>query len=172
VTDEKPPLLASSESAASSDTVQTRPLWLAFLASAVVALLSGLLWAGISIATGYNLGILALFIGAATGLTALRVAGAGIGGFERVLAGLFAACAIVLGNYVIFVHELKNALVSLHAPPGVSVGYFNSDEISEFVHHFGTYVHGFDYFWIAIAAFAAIRTAGGKVVLGMGRTRS
>jgi hypothetical protein len=169
---QNPPLLPSSAADAPSDTVTTRPLWLAFLAAAGAALIGGLLWAGISIATGYNLGFLALFIGALTGLTAQRVAGAGIGGFERGLSGLFAAGAIILGNYVIFVHEVKDALGTLHAPPGVSVGYFHGAEISEFVHHFGTYVHGFDWFWIAIAAFAAIRTSGGNPVMGIGRTRS
>ena len=152
--------------AAPSDAVETRPLWLAFLAAAVAALLSGLLWAGIAIATGYNLGILALFIGAVTGLTAQRVAGAGIGGFERGLAGLFAAVAIVLGNYVIGIHELKAAL------PGDSIGYFKHEEISLFLNHFGAFVHGMDWLWLAIAAYAAIRTAGGQVVLGMGRPRS
>src|SRR5580765_453351 len=92
---QNPPLLAASASAP-SDTVTTRPLWLAFLAAAVAAVLGGLLWAGISIATGYNLGFLAIVIGALTGLTAQMVAGAGIGGFERGLSGLFAAGAIIL----------------------------------------------------------------------------
>src|SRR4051812_38101452 len=118
------PLLASSASA-SGDTVTTRPLWLAFLAAAVAAFLGGLLWAGISIATGYNLGFLAVVIGALTGLTAQLVAGTGIGGFERGLSGLFAAGAIILGNYVIFVHEVKDVLGSLPNRAGVSVGYFN-----------------------------------------------
>jgi len=158
-----PPLIVSSASDAPTDAVTTRPLWLAFLAAAVAAFLGGLLWAVISIATGYNLGILAFAIGAATGFTAQLVAGTGIGGFERFLSGLFAAGAVILGNYVIVVHELKDVL------PGV--GYFNSEEINSLVHHFGAYVHGFDWFWIAIAAYAAIRTTGGKRVLG-GGTRS
>jgi hypothetical protein len=169
--DQKPPLLASSASAAPSEPVKKRPLWLAFLAAAVVALLSGLLWAGIVIATGYNLGILAVFIGAATGLTAQLVAGAGIGGFERGVAGIFAAGAIILGDYVIIVHELKDFLAA-HSASVASVGYFSGDQINDFVHHFGTYVHGFDWFWIAIAAYAAFRTSGGGRVLGMGGTRS
>src|SRR5262249_2388835 len=85
------PLLVSSGSAAPSEAVRTRPLAVAFLAAAVAALAGALLWAGIVVATGYNLGILALFIGAATGLTAHRVAGAPVGAFGRCLAGVFAA---------------------------------------------------------------------------------
>jgi hypothetical protein len=163
--EQKAPLLAPSASAAPSKPVTTRPLWLAFLASAVVALLSGLLWAGIAIATGYNLGILAIAIGAVTGLTAQWVAGTGIGGFEKGLAGLFAAGAIVVGDYVIFVHEVRSTF-------GTGYGYLQTHQMSVFINNFGTIVHGFDYFWIAIAAYAAIRTSGGRVVLGMGRRRS
>jgi len=166
--EDKPPLFPEPGSAAASEPVPTRPLWIAFLAAAGVALISGLVWAGISIATGYNLGILAVLIGAATGLTAAAVAGGGIGGFERALSALFAALAIILGDYVIDVHYLKD----IFAKSGLSTGYFDSDQINDFVKHFGTYVSGRDWLWIAIAAFVAFRTSGGKGALGMGRKRS
>jgi hypothetical protein len=142
------------------------------LAAAGAAVLGGLVWAGISVATGYNLGFLALVIGAVTGLTAQRVAGAGMGGLQGGLSGLFAAGGIILGNYVIFVHEVRIHEGALLASHGISDGYFAHYQISFFIHHFGTIVHGFDWFWIAIAAFAAFRTAGGQAVLGMGRARS
>ena len=163
----KPPLLTSPASAASTEPPKARPLWLAFLAAAAVALVGGLLWAGITIATGYNLGFLALVIGAVTGLTAQRVAGAGIGGFERGLSGLFAAGAIIVGDYVIFVHELRVFL----APHRIQVGYLATHQMSYFVNHIGTIVHGFDWFWIVLAAYAAFRTAGGIAVMGIGRRR-
>ena len=166
---QNPPLLVPSASAP-SDTVTTRPLRLAFLAAAGAAFVGGLLWAGISIATGYNLGFLAIVIGAGTGLTAQMVAGTGIGGFERGLSGLFAAGAIILGNYVIFVHEVRTD--SFFTERGISLGYFDGHAMRIFEENFGTIIHGFDYFWIAIAAWAAIRTSGGKVVMGMGGSRS
>src|SRR5438128_6229539 len=100
---DKPPLVAQPAVAVPSDPPGTRSLSLAFLAAAVAALLGGLAWAAISAATGYNLGILAFLIGAATGLTAQWVASGPIGGFERGLAGLFAAVAVVIGDYVLFV---------------------------------------------------------------------
>lgn len=153
------PLLASSE--APSDPVRTRPLSLAFLAAAVAALVGGLVWAGIVVATGYNIGFVAFFIGAGTGLTAQLVHRAPIGGFERGLAGVFAAGAVIVGNYVIFVHVQRT---DFHA----SAGYLDGHEMSVFLHNIGTIIHGFDWFWVALAAFAAIRTTGG----GMGRTRS
>jgi hypothetical protein len=161
----KPPLLASSASTAAGDPVRTRPLALAFLAAALVALLGGLLWAGIVIATGYNIGFLALFIGAATGLAAHRVAGAPVGAFGRVLAGLLAAGAIIVGNYVLFVHDVRTQI-------NPTVGYLNGHAMSVFVHDFRTIVHGFDWVWIILAGLAAVRTSGGSAVLGMGRARS
>jgi hypothetical protein len=157
------PLLAPTAMAAPTEAV-TRPVSLAFLAAAGTALAGALLWAGIVIATGYNIGFLALIIGGATGLTAQRVAGGPVGGFERAVAGVFAAGAIVVGRYVIFVHDVRT---QLHA----SVGYLDSHVMNVFADNFTTIIHGFDWFWIAIAAFAAFRTAGGIAVLGMGRAR-
>jgi hypothetical protein len=163
-----PPLLAASATA--SDTVTTRPLWLAFLAAAGAALLGALVWAGIVVATGYEIGFVALFIGAATGLTAHRVAGAPVGGFEQGLAGVLAAGSIVVGRYVIFVHEVRTD--TFLSSRGISAGYLDTHSMSVFVHNIGTIIHGFDWFWIILAGVAAVRTAGGKAVLGMGRARS
>jgi hypothetical protein len=159
------PLLVSPASAPPGASAPTRPLALAFLAAAVAALVGGLVWAGIVVATGYDLGILALFIGAGTGVTAQLVAGAPVGRFERCLAGAFAAGAIIIGKYVIFVHEVRT---ELH----VSVSYLGGHQMSVFVNNFGTIVHGFDWFWIALAAVGAYRTAGGVSVMGIGRRRS
>ncbi len=166
------PLLVSPAFPAAGAPATTERLALAFLAAAIAALVGGLVWAGIVVATGYDLGILALFIGAGTGLTAQRVAGAPVGGLERGLAGAFAAGAIIVGKYVIFVHDVKTAQVqTVPADLRIPVGYLDGHWMSFFVHHFGTIVHGFDWFWIAIAAYAAFRTAGGIAVLGIGRAR-
>jgi len=48
----------------------------ALLAGAGAALVGGLVWAGVVITTRYDIGFLAWFVGAATGLAVVRVAGA------------------------------------------------------------------------------------------------
>lgn len=164
--DQKPPLVAQPyvPPASSVPRPSSRNLGLGFVAAAVVALIGGVAWAAISVATGYNLGILAFFIGAATGYTAQLVAGGPIGGFERGVAGVFAAAAVVIGDYVIVIHEVRVHQSSFFIEHGVSVpGYLDANSMSAFIHHFGTFVHGMDWLWIAIAAYAAIRTTGGRL---------
>jgi hypothetical protein len=148
---------ADAAAAASVPEHSSKTLALGFLVAAVVAVVGGLLWAVVSIASGYNIGVLAWLVGAATGFAVQLVTRGPVAMFERVLAGLFAAAAIIVGKYVIFVHELRDALVKLHAPP---VGYFDSDVISEFVHNFGTYVRPIYILWVGLAFVAAIRMSG------------
>ena len=111
----------------------TGALVLAFVAGAVVALLGGVVWAVVSIASGYSIGFLAWFIGVAAVLTVRLVARGPVGVFERALVGVFAGVAIILGKYLIFVDALRAA----GPGQGVSVGWLDSDVISFFVHHFG-----------------------------------
>src|SRR5207253_11019325 len=83
--------------------VGTGLLPVALLAGAGAALVGGLVWAGVVITTRYDIGFLAWFVGAATGLAIVRVAGGPVSSPVRVLAGVFAAGGIVAGKYVIFV---------------------------------------------------------------------
>jgi len=138
-----------------SPVTSSRALTRGFLAGAVVALLGALLWAVVAIATGYDIGIVAALVGAATGLTVVLVAGGPVGAFERGLVSLFAAGTIIVGYYVIFVHE-------------VGGGYFDGHSISFFVNHFGEDV-GFrpiDWVWILLAVVAAFRVSGSRAAQG------
>jgi hypothetical protein len=147
-------------------------LFLAFLAGAVVSLLGALLWAVVVIATGYNIGFLAVLVGAATGLTIVWVARGPVGVFERVLASLFAAGTIVVGYYVIGVHDIKDHLDKLASHGGDTVGYLDTDMMSAFVHHFGDFVQPIDWLWIAIAGFAAFRVSDPRRSSGAGDSSS
>ena len=113
---------------------------LALLAGAGVALAGGLVWAGVVITTHFDIGILAIGIGAATGLTVKRVLGEGVATGDRIAAGVFAAAGIAVGKYVIFVHAVRTALGSLLAAQGLSVGYLDSRQMSIFVHNIGSIV--------------------------------
>jgi hypothetical protein len=166
---------AALEAAAAAPSVplaSSRTLALGFLAGAVVALLGGLLWAVVVIATQHDIGFVAVLIGAATGLTVHFIARGQVGVFERVLAGVFAAVGILIGRYAVFIHGLNDALHKDPRANGLSVGYFDGQQISYYLHHLGT-VLGEDLYWlwILIAAAAAFRISGGGRVLGIGRRR-
>jgi hypothetical protein len=136
----------------------------ALLAGAGAALIGGLIWAEVVITTHYDIGFLAWFVGAATGLAIVRVAGAPVSPPVRALAGLFAAGVIVVGKYVIFVHAVKDALDAELAGQGRAVGYLNTHAMSVFVHNFGSIVRPVYALWVGLAFFAAVRTAGGRAV--------
>src|SRR4051812_33215387 len=58
-----------------SPVTSSRALGLGFLASAVVAVVGGVVWALVAVATGYDIGIVAWLVGAATGFSVVLVAG-------------------------------------------------------------------------------------------------
>ena len=116
------------------------------------------------ITTRYDIGFLAWFVGAATGLAVVRVAGAPVSVPVRVMAGVFAAGGIIVGKYVIFVHALNKALNVLSAGRAHSVGYLNTHAMSVFVHNFSSIVRPVYALWVALAFFAAVRTAGGRAI--------
>jgi hypothetical protein len=136
----------------------------ALLAGAGAALIGGLVWAVVVVTTRYDIGFLAWFVGAATGMAIVRVAGGPVSTPVRALAGVFAAGGILVGKYVIFVHAVKDALDAELAGQGRAVGYLNTHAMSVFVHNFGSIVRPVYALWVGLAFFAAVRTAGGRAV--------
>ena len=135
------------------------------LAGVVVALVGGLVWAGVVIATHWDIGILAFVVGAAVGLTVVRIAGGAVTPAERVIAGLLAAGGIMVGKYVIFVHAVKLTMGARLQALGVSVGYLDARQMHIFLHHLSEIVRPIYILWVALAFVAAFRTAGGTSLL-------
>lgn len=130
-----------------------------------IAIAGGLIWAGVVIATRFDVGILAWFVGAAAGLAAVRVAGGTLGVGNRVLVGLFAAGAILLGKYVIFVHDAKDALDKLLPGGGSSIGYLDSQAMRIYVDDFSQIVKPIYALWVLLAFVGALRATSGARVL-------
>jgi hypothetical protein len=122
-----------------------------------VALAGGLAWAAAVIATGFDIGILAWLIGAGTSLAIARVTGGPIRLRDRLFAGGLAAGGIVVGKYVIFVHGVRISLGTWLAARGLSAGYFDTQQVSIFVHNFRHVVQPVYVLWIGLAFFAAVR---------------
>jgi hypothetical protein len=138
----------------------------ALSAAVLVALGGGLVWAGVVIVTKYDIGILAWLVGAATGYAVHRLGGGTVTVADRAIAAGLAAGGILLGKYVIFVHELKDALRTIFHTNAAAVGYFDTRELSFFVHHFGEVVRWTYILWIGLAMLAAFRVSGGQNVFG------
>ena len=160
---ETAPLVAPGPSPVAAEVTPGLTI-VAVLASAAVAVASGLVWAGIVIATRFDIGIVAWLGGVAAGVTMLRIAGRPLGVASRIVAGLFSAAGIMLGKYVIFVHDLRDEIHKLAGLEGVSIGYLDSRQVSFFFHHFGEIVKPLYLLWVVLAFVAAFRTAGGQPV--------
>ena len=154
------PQPVATEGGNESYNVPATPL--ALLAGAATALAGGLVWAGAVIATRYDIGIVAWLIGALTATVIVRIAGGTVGVGTRVLAGVFAAAEIMVGKYVIFVHAVRKVLGPALAKSGVTISYFDSNQISIFVHHVSSIVKPIYFLWVALAFYAAVRVAGGR----------
>jgi len=131
----------------------------AILVGLVAAVAGGLVWAGVVIATGYDIGILAWLVGAATGFAIARTAVRPVGPVGRVTAGIFAAGGIMVGKYVIFVHAVKKSFGTELAAAGRPVSYFGTRQMSIFVHNLSAFVKPIYILWVGLAFVAAVRTA-------------
>jgi hypothetical protein len=154
------PLLVSPAPVARSRAKADGPLGTALLAGAAVAFVGGLVWGGVVIATRWDIGFLAWIIGAATGGAVCHVHGSPARGLARASAGLMAAGGILVGKYVIFVHDLRHA-ADLLARQGLPVsasriGYTDTRVMGIFIHHFSSVVKPIYGFWILIAFVAAL----------------
>jgi hypothetical protein len=155
---EKAPLLVDAPVVVQEEVAGNQVV--ALLAGAGVALAGGLAWAAVVIETRYDIGILAWVVGAATGAVIAQLAGSSTGIPHRIAAGCFAAAGIVVGKYVVFVHDLKDAMHQVFGSLGVSVGYLDTTQISFFVHHLTDIVRPIYILWLALAFFAAFRVGG------------
>jgi hypothetical protein len=72
-----------------------------------------------------------------------------------------AAGAILVGKYVIFIHDVKKTFGAALAQQGVSVRYLDTRQMSVFVHHLGSIVRPIYFLWILLAFAAAVRAAQG-----------
>ena len=142
----------------------------ALAAGAGVALLGGLVWAAVGIETHYDIGILAWLIGAATGFVMVSIAGGPVDNASRILAGVLAAGGIMVGKYVIFVHQLRSAFKTFASTIGVSVtphvGYVDGETRHLFFSNFSSVVKPIYILWLALAFLAAYRMAGGGRIFG------
>jgi hypothetical protein len=144
----------------------------ALSAAVLAALGGGLLWAGAVIVTRYDIGILAAVVGAATGYAIHRLGGSTVTVADRAIGCALAAAGILLGKYVIFVHDVKVAYRNEFHESPVGVGYFETREMHFFVHHFTDVVRPGYILWIAFAMYASFRVSGGDALFGRRQPRA
>ncbi|MCL5245119.1 hypothetical protein M4I21_04820 [Cellulophaga sp. 20_2_10] len=118
---------------------------LALIAGLVVGLLGAILWGVITVVTGYQIGYMAIAIGAGVGI-AMRYAGKGIDPIFGFTGAIIAILSCVLGNYFSIVGYLADF---------ASVGYLEVIKTFSFSDVFSLMVESFSPIDILFYGFAA-----------------
>lgn len=165
-----PPLHARSAPSPGARAAEGGRLLLALVPGAAVAFVGGLVWAGVVIATHWDFGPLAWFIGAATGGTVLFFAGAPVHGLARGLTASLAVAGIIVGKYVITVYEITMLTDAERYQHGLSTHYLDTRNMAFFIHPSVNVTRPIYFLWFLIAWVGAFSVVGGRRTLA-GRRR-
>ncbi|WP_226390379.1 hypothetical protein [Penaeicola halotolerans] len=77
-------------------------LFPAILVGLTAGFICSILWAAISVATGYQIGYMAIAVGAAVGFS-MRYVGKGIDQIYGIMGGAIAFISVLLGNFLVFI---------------------------------------------------------------------
>ena len=133
---------------------------LGILGGLLAAIAGGALWGFIIILTNFEIGWLAIGIGAACGWGVAFLSRGGFGLPYQAIAALTSVFGILIGKYVAFFHFLQKFLAEAGA--GVTrPSPFSPDLIGLFFQNLGSMVGMFDALWLILAMSAAWRIPSG-----------
>ena len=128
----------------------------AFIGGTVAAVIGGVIWSYITIATNYELGIVAWGIGGLGGFGVLMLSQGKRGVALQVVAAGASILGIAVGKYLMFYHAVKEAIAKEY---GSDVAAMLSPISEEVLSLFGEMGHlvmsGYDVIWIGLAAVTA-----------------
>jgi hypothetical protein len=127
---------------------------LAILGGAVGALIAAGVWAGIAIATDFEVGYVAVLVGFLAGF-GVKLGARGKRGLPlQLLATVLSVGGLVVAKYFMFSwFAVKGA-----AAEGVAIGHFDPLVVSGFFEFLPKMLSGFDILWVILAVGAAYRT--------------
>ena len=130
---------------------------MAAIGGALGAGLGAAVWAGISIATDFEIGYVAVLVGFLAGMGVKLLSGGAHGTPLQVVAVVFAIVGLVLAKYVIFANAFSEVVLESY---DVQVGWFAPETREAFMEFAGEMFGGFDLLWVFLAATAAWRVPG------------
>lgn len=133
-------------------------LFPAILGGTIAAIIGGIIWGWIVILTDYEIGYMAVGIGALCGYAVLLFSKGKRGIPLQITAVLTSLLGLVIGKYYFFYHFLKIGLTEeLGKQIADSVSFFSSEVVSFFSENLGLVFDGLDILWIVLAFVAAWR---------------
>lgn len=139
-------------------TSGTSSVQLAILTALATSVVSGAIWAGVVLLTGWELGLMAWFVGGAVGYAVLLASKGGTSSAHQVIAVVGSVLGIIFGRYVtfyIFVKEYVSAEMGADAAAELSL--FSPVFFSQFLLASVELFAVWDIVWIILACVTAWR---------------
>jgi hypothetical protein len=128
-------------------------LLVAVVGGLVGALAGAMVWAGVAIATNFEVGYIAVLVGFLAGLGVKKGAGPQRGALLQYLAASLAVMGLLAAKYLVFAY----AVVKLGHERGIDLGYLDGRVLSAFPDALGEMVSAFDALFLVLALMAAYR---------------
>lgn len=145
----------------------------AILVTLVAAVVGGAVWAGIVIATDYEVGFVAWGIGTMCGYAVILASGGRKGTPLQIIAVLGSVLGILIGKYFTFFYFLKQAVEKEYGTDAAAnVSIFSEQVMQYFAEQLSNMLGGYDLLWVVLAVITAwsIPKASGIKLLGRGRS--
>ena len=128
----------------------------ALLGGLIAAVLSGAIWGGIAIWTGYEVGYVAIGVGFLCGLGVTMLSKGKRGMPLQMIAIMASVLGIVVGKYITFFDIFKGVMATETGAEAVSwMSMFSMGMIKFFTANIASMAGGFDLLWIALAVYTA-----------------
>jgi len=130
----------------------------ALFGGGLAAVVGGVIWGLIVIATGYVIGFMAWGIGWLAGFSVVLFSKGRKGVPLQVIAVLSSVFGIVIGKYFTFFHYLKEEVTKKYGAEAASnLSIFSERVIQFFIDNIGSMLSGFDILWVILAVITAWR---------------
>ena len=139
-----------------SERVSSGALFGAVAGAVVAAILGGIIWGQIVLWTDYEIGWMAIGMGAVTGFAALVVSGGKRGLLIQVVAVGAALFGVAFGKYFIYVTLVRENLMPAGSPSRFSL-LFEEAMVQAFIEDASLVFGFFDLLWVALAVYTAWR---------------
>lgn len=135
-------------------------LLMGLIGGLAAAVIGGVVWAWLTLSTGYEIGFVAWGIGLLCGFAVMQLAGGKTGPAFQVVAVLASILGIAIGKYGTFFYEFKRVLSEEYGSEAVaSFTLFSTDAIQTFTEYAGDLFGAYDLLWVGLAVVTAWRVA-------------
>ncbi|MEK7449441.1 MAG: hypothetical protein AAB019_08155 [Planctomycetota bacterium] len=131
------------------------------LGGGLAAIVAAVIWAGLVILTGYEVGYVAIGVGALAGYGVYLAAGRKRGVTLQIIAAVVGITGILIGKYIAFYYFLKQYITEhgseFSEDALTQISLFSFNLVSLFITSIQEWFSGYDILWVILAVYTAYR---------------